>query len=473
MKIFLLTPPFDLIKKGYSSKLSIKRGHMPPLGIGYLAAVLQQEGHEVNLLDSCAMGLDYSSILKEICAYKPDIVGISTLIAFSKEAYALAGYIKQQLQTTIVMGGPHPSSFPENVFEDSPDVDIVVLGEGEATIVNLIKALEGRKDLSAVEGIWWKDSSGNIIKNPLPKFKNNLDEIPFPARHLYRNELYIPLPNYSKRLPATNMITSRGCPYARCTFCFQGGKYACPYRRRSPRNVIEEIKYLTKSFGFKEIIFWDDNFAVNMNWIVELCDLIREEQLDITWSCFGRVDTVTRPMLEKMEKAGCFSILFGFESGNQDILEKLNKGTTLEQARNAVKWAHLAGIEVRGTFMLSLPGEDPARGKKTIDFALELDLDSVSFFPFHPMKGTKLYPIAEAEGKELKYPEQGLHSVTYVADGYSSAGEVAQMIKKGYISFYLRPHYLLKCIKKIKSFSDIKRYLSGVKLLLGIIPRNI
>ncbi len=123
---------------------------MPPLGIGYLAAVLLREGYEVNLLDSCAMDLDYNGILKEICAYKPDIVGISNLIAFSKEAYVLARYIKQQLQTTIVMGGPHPSSFPENVFGDSHDIDIVVLGEGEATIVNLIKALEGQKDLSTV-----------------------------------------------------------------------------------------------------------------------------------------------------------------------------------------------------------------------------------------------------------------------------------------------------------------------------------
>ena len=470
MKISFLIPPFDLIKKGYSSKFKIKRGHMLPLGIGYLAAVLQREGYKVDILDSSAMDLDYKEIIEILALKKPDLVGISTLTAAAAEAYMLAKYIKQNLETTVVMGGPHPSSFPEDVFRDSPHIDILALGEGEVAIVNLVRALEEKRDLSSVEGIWWKDSSGKVIRNAQPGFKESLDEIPFPARRLFRNELYIPLPNQSKRLPATNMITSRGCPYAKCLFCFQGGKYASRYRRRSPRNVIDEIKWLIKEFEIREVNFWDDNFALNSKWIFEFCRLIEEESIDITWSCCARVDTVTAPLLKRMGESGCFSILYGFESGDQDILNKINKGTTLEQARKAAEWTHQAGIEIRGSFMVSLPGEDPVKGKNTIRFALELDLDSVNFFPFQPKKGTRLYSIAEAEGKELTYPEGGIHEINYLPDGYSSPTEVKQLIRKGYINFYLRPGYLFKCIRKIKTFNDARKYLSGFKLLLGIIP---
>ena len=423
----------------------------------------------MNILDSSAMGLGYDETVEILSDRKPDVVGISALTATSKEAYTLAERIKKHLGATVILGGAHPTSFPEEIFKQSQHTDIVVLGEGEDITIKLIRALEQKDDLAGVEGIWWRDSAGRVIKNAPPKFTNNLDEIPFPARHLYKNELYMPLPNQSRRLPATNMITSRGCPYARCLFFFQGGEYACKYRRRSPENVIKEIKWLVKDFGFKEIAFWDDNFAVNTRWVLEFCRLLEEEHIDITWSCCARVDTVTEPMLKRMGQCGCFSIYYGFESGNQDILEKLNKGVTLEVTRRAVKWTHAAGIETRGSFMLSLPGENPEKGRKTIDFAIELDLDSVQFMPFHPMKGTKFYSVAETEGKELDYPEGGVHAVSYIPDGYSSAGEVARLVRTAYKRFYLRPHYIFKNIRKIKNFSDLKKYFDGFKFFVGII----
>lgn len=441
--------------------------NLPPLGLGYLAAVLEKAGHSVGILDLCANGSDYKQALRFLLKERPDIVGISATTPNIEQAYILAKNIKESLGVPIVMGGPHATFYPDEIFRDSKDIDIIVLGEGENAIIGLVDALQEKKPLGAVPGIRWKNLKGEIVRNAVPVFEKNLDIIPFPARHLFKNKHYTLSPNSNRKLTVTSMITSRGCPYSRCLFCFKEGEHISQYRRRSPGNVISEIKWLVSNYGTRKITFWDDDFAINNGWISEFCGLIKNEKLDIAWSCYGRVDTVSEAMLKNMREGGCFSIHYGFESGNQDILNKLNKGTTLEQARQAVKWTQAAGIETKGSFMLFLPEENPLKAKKTIDFALELDLDSASFIPFRPFRGTKFYETAIAEGKV--YPGAVLFAVGYLPSGYRSIKEALNVLRSAYLRFYCRYFYMIKLFRKAKNVIDIKNYLKGCKFIAGIV----
>ena len=262
------------------------------------------------------------------------------------------------------------------------------------------------------------------------------------------------------------MITSRGCPYGRCAFCYQAGKVGQRYRRHSPERIVSEIKDLTKTYNIREIAFWDDNFVINHSWVKQFCNILIEEKLHITWSCYSRVDTVNKDILDILAKAGCWSIFYGLESGVQELLDIVDKGITLNQSLTAIKLTHEAGIETRGSFMLALPGENPKLAKKTIDFAIRLNLDSAQFLATYPEYGTKLYERAMLKGQFMKY--RGMHGVTYVPEGYKDASEVKKMIKLAYIRFYLRSAFFLKYLKRIKNWKDFMKFFEGFKMILGI-----
>jgi radical SAM superfamily enzyme YgiQ (UPF0313 family) len=235
------------------------------------------------------------------------------------------------------------------------------------------------------------------MNGPRPLIQN-LDALPFPARDLLPMDKYIPLPNQYKRKPVANLMALRGCPY-QCTFCSANAVFGCSLRMRSAQRVYDEIKQLVDTYGIREISFWDDTLTVNKKWLHELCDLIISNHLDITWSCYARVNTVDLDLLKKMKKAGCWNIFYGIESGNQELLDRIKKGITLDQIRNAVKLTKKAGIEVRGSFMIALPGETPEMAHKTIDFAIELDPDYAQFSITTPYPGTELFEQAKQYGE--------------------------------------------------------------------------
>ena len=238
------------------------------------------------------------------------------------------------------------------------------------------------------------------------------------------------------------------------------------YRRHSPERIIHEIKELQKQYGIKEIAFWDDNFVVSREWVRRFCGLLIEEKLNITWSCYSRVDMVDEETLAFLARAGCWSIFYGLESGVQELLDTVDKGITLQQSQKAIRMTHKMGIESRGSFMLALPGESSELAKKTIDFAIALDLDSAQFMATYPEYGTKLYDKALTAGKFMEY--KGRHGVTYVPEGYRNAEEVKRVIRMAYLKFYLRPAFFLKYLKRIKSWRDFLRYFEGSKMVIGI-----
>ena len=443
-KVLLIFPPVtheEIYSKGIS-----EIGHvLPPLGLAYIASMLEKNDIDVKIIDSIVLKLTLEDVVKQAVEYLPDHIGISAMTPTIHRSITLAKELKKYLpDIPIIFGGPDPSQHPKEV-EKYECVDTVVVGEGEYAMVDIVK--------NNLRGI----VHGSPIKD--------LDELPFPARHLLPMELYFSGVSLSKRSPQATMITSRGCPHD-CAFCSKS-TFGRLYRVRSPKNVIAEIKYLMKEYGVKEISFWDDIWGLSDSWAEEFCDLILEEGIDLTWSCEARVDTVNLEKLKLMKKAGCWNIFYGIESGNQDLLDIIGKGVTLEQIRNAIKWTKKAGIEIRANFMLALPGETPEKAQKTIDFAKELDPDFVKFNITTPYPGTRLHDQALEYGTL----EQSLNKFTnyfpvFVPKGYSSKEEILEMRKRAYREFFFRPSYILKRFLKIRSLGELSRHIRGFKALI-------
>lgn len=225
---------------------------------------------------------------------------------------------------------------------------------------------------------------------------------------------------------------------------------------------------LKSKYNMKEISFWDDTMTVNKKWLEKFCNCLIENKVNVTWTCYSRVDTVNLEILKLMKKAGCWNIFYGYESGNQQLLDNINKGITLEQIRNANKWTKEAGIEVRASFMIALPGETPEMAKKTIDFAIELEPEYAQFSITTPYPGTKLYETAKQSGKlRDDFSKYNMWEVVYVPEGYIDEKQIVAIEKLAMRKFYFRFRFIFEKIKRVRSFEDIRRYINGLKMAIG------
>ena len=455
MRVGLIVPPFSASLRPGAAR--IKKGKLrplPPLGLGYLAASLEAHGHEAFLVDAQALELSVAEAVEAVLVQAPSLVGISSFTVFADVCYALAAAIKARSpKTIVVVGGPHATAFHAAILSECASVDFVVPGEADESFPGLVDALAAAAPPADMPGIIYRTQDGAIAATPRAEALRNLDALPHPSRRLYDGHPYTPLPNQSRRKPATTVMTSRGCPWAQCRFCYQGGKYGSPYRRRSPENVVDELRHLARDLGFREVIFWDDNFCANEKWVNAFCDLLDQERLDMTWTVQGRVNTVTRDMLFRLARSGCYNLFLGFESGNQELLDLIDKGITIEQSRAAVQWANEAGLEVRGAFMFGLPTETPAMAGKTINFACELDVDYMIFSPYHVQRGTPLESLALQEGRmvELHGDEFNWHTPSYVPKAYAGPEELDAMVRRAYRRFYLRPRYIRRALWRARN----------------------
>jgi anaerobic magnesium-protoporphyrin IX monomethyl ester cyclase len=467
MKIVLATPVFHT-SQSYSGKQRGVRGVLPPLGVGYIAAAAEARGHEIRFLDGCALGISTPELAARMLAEKPDLVGISCLTRFADSARELTQLLKRERpDLPVVLGGAHVTSFPDDILTHWREADILVPGEGEKVFADLADRIAAGEDTHDLSGILYRDENGRTTATPVATPVADLDELLPPARHIYDWSLYRPLPNQARRRPATTLITSRGCPWAKCQFCFQGGRYASPYRRHSPEYIIREITALSRDHGVREILFWDDNFCINRKWVNRFCDLLDESGIDLTWTVLGRVNTVTEEMLTRIAKSGCYSIYYGFESGNRDLLKTVKKGTTPRQMRDAVKWAKKAGLEIRGSFIFGLPGDTPQKAEETIRFACELNADWVVFFPFHLQPGTPIEELALREGTLLP-AGAAIHLPSYFPKGYESPEQLAATIKRAYRKYYLRPRYILRALRRARRPSVLRNYFAAFRFWLSL-----
>jgi anaerobic magnesium-protoporphyrin IX monomethyl ester cyclase len=431
-----------------------------PLGLGYLAAALEKNGHEVNVIDAGVLNYGYEQIAAEIKRLAPDIVGITCVTPSYEKALDLTTRLKKELDSPILVGGPHVTALPKETMRNDC-FDIAVLGEGDVTMVQLVETIENHGNLANVDGIAYR-REGELIRTPPRPYVDDLDALPFPARHLLPElSMYKPTPSAYRYLPQATMITSRGCPY-RCAFCDRS-VFGNQYRARTAKNVVDEMELLMTEYGAKEIRFWDDTFNVDQKRVVAICDEILSRNLDIAWTCLGRVNHMNESLLEPMAKAGCWQVDYGIESGNQKILNGITKGQTLDMVRRVVNMTNKAGIRVRGFFMLGLPGDSEATISDTIKFAKSLDLTSAVFHITTPFPGTELFRIATDSGelrRVASYDEYMLgfsEDVPYVPSGLT-AKRVQDFQSKAYREFYFRPSFLVKRILEIKSLKDIQRY---------------
>lgn len=440
MKVTFVLPPFDL-SAAFGSSTKMKRGFLPSLGVGYIAGILESRGHETDLVDAQVTDLNPVETVDRVLERDPAIIGLSVMGVYAHAAFAVAAELKSRApHILIVAGGPHCTSNHVDVLNECPHIDVVIPGEGEYPMAEIAEKYAANEDYRSVNGIAYRSDDGKVIMNGRGKTADDLDDLPHPARHLYRSYAYRPLPNQVRREPATTSITSRGCSWGKCTFCFQGGIYSSQYRRRSPKNVVEELIPLVREDGMREISFWDDTFAVNPRWINEFCDELDKEKLDITWTCYGHMRSVRPDMLKRMARSGCYNLYYGFESGVQEILDLVKKGTTRQRIRDAVKWAKDADIEVRGSFILGFPTETPEQSLETIKFACSLNADWMIFYPFHLNPGTPIEALAHRDGRVISDMKL-VHFPEYVSSGYTDQQQLHEMIQRAYRMYYLRPRY--------------------------------
>ena len=407
----------------------------PPLGISYLAASLQKAGHEVHLID-CTF-LDREEALKKALTIKAEVVGIYCMVTMLEDSQRFAELLRGNCKL-LIAGGPLPTCDPEAFLDH---FDVVVSGEGEETLLELLEVFNNGGELKQVAGIVFRTKSasltdGKVVYNAERAFIKDLDKIPFPARELLPNESYIQYGKKKYGYSITTVMSTRGCPY-RCEFCSNvifGGSY----RERSPKNLVDEIE-TALALGYDRISFGDDVFTMKKERVSRICREIIQRGLHFQWECLGRVDALDDQMAKEMKESGCTRIFFGIESGDDRILQLMNKKITTDEARNAVEIAHQAGLQVGAFFILCYPGDTNASVLKTLRFATSLPLDYLGLSMPYPLPGTDLYKRTKdriSRGWNLDDSPFGSHVLIFNAD--FSEAKMWFAILKGHAQFKIK-----------------------------------
>jgi anaerobic magnesium-protoporphyrin IX monomethyl ester cyclase len=360
----------------------------PPLGLGYLASALKRRGHNVELVD-CTF-LKEEEALQRIKRSKPQIVGIYSMFSMKKTSIRMANKLRGNCDL-LVVGGPLPTLNPEDFLGP---FDVAVLGEGEKTIVELADCVEKGSPISKIRGIAYEEGC-EFKFTPPREFTKNLDDLAFPARELFDNEEYKRYYQRKFGYSTTPLISSRGCPF-NCDFCSRP-VFGDNFRARSPENIVAEVEEIS-GLGYDRVWFADDCFTLNAMHLRHLCDLMVQKKVDVGWECLSRVDTLNEDVARNMKRAGCVRVFFGIESGNDGVLELMNKRITVGQARKAVYAAKAAGLKTGAFFIVGYPGESDSTLLDTVRFASRLPLDYLSFTLPYPIPGTPLHERVKDNG---------------------------------------------------------------------------
>lgn len=441
---------------------------IPPLGIAYLAAVLREAGHQAALIDANVEANAFHAIRARLEAFRPDVVGISVVSELYRTSLKIAAMAKEALPgVTVIMGGSHPTVFPGSVAAEG-DVDYVVRGEGEDTIVELVAALESGGSVRGIRGIAYKDGD-RIAVEPARPLVRDLDRLPFPAYDLLPVGRYAP--PQASRLPFMGMITSRGCAY-RCTFCDARVVMGGTYRSHSPERTLAEVDSLVRTFGIREIMFKDSEFVQDRDRTERLCDLLAAARLPVSWTCNGRIGRTDLALMRRMKAGGCTLIMFGVESGSQTVLDRLRKGFTVAEARRTFREAREAGLMTSANFLIGNPGETAEDVRATIRLAREIGADFAYFDYLFPYPGTELHRTAVDEGW---IPEDFDPAAVQVFRcpmnaTLMDAAELPRHLRKAYRSFYFRPRFVLGRLLTLNPFAW-RNNIRGVRRILMLDKR--
>jgi anaerobic magnesium-protoporphyrin IX monomethyl ester cyclase len=427
------------------SSINKVQGIYTPLGLAYLAACAEKNGYSVKIIDMEAEELMPGDMYSRMRDMKPDLVGVTSMtpnIAGALEILKITKEVSKDIKTVI--GGTQMSVYPKETM--SRDfVDFGILGEGEESFIDL---LHGKLE---ADGIAYK-VNGRVVLNKVRAPIKNLDTVPFPARHLLPTKKYFTV---IAKYPVTSMLAARGCPF-NCNFCYKD-EYL-HYRARSVENVIEEIELCIKDYKVKEIAFYNDCFP-DKRWVREMCETILRKNIKVSWSSPQRIDLVDKELLTLMKRAGCTCLRYGVESGDQFILNMMNKKTNLEELRKVFKITHEVGIDTFGFFMIGYAYENEQTIRETINFAKELNPDWVMFTVATPLPNTEFMNQVKGKIDEDYWIKETLGQnngrIPYVMEGAD------KWCGRAYKEFYLRPQFVIKKVKSLRNFDQFVRYAKG------------
>ena len=423
--------------------------HLPlaVLGLGYLAAVLEKNHYEVDVIDFPALKLSDEDFRSEISKRQPNIVGVTSSTLTYKCALRVAKIAKEACPNCLtILGGIHATFWDDKALEECPELDVVVRREGENTLLELVQRIEAGKSYYDVIGTTCR-KGGKITRNPDRPPIENLDELPFPALHLW------PMERIRKYEDIFYIMSSRGCAYW-CEFCSTVRMHGRKYRARSPKNVVDELEHLHETYGATQFTFADDVFTLDRVRTEEICKEIKKRKLKITWSCGTRVDMITKELLITMKDAGCMAVWFGVESGTQQVLDEMRKGITPGQTMKIFGLLREVGLMPVPNVVLGFPGETKESVWRTIKFAEKISPDYICCYDVAtPFPGTPMYDLVKEKGW-LKITDFDQYDITtpIFETPWLSMKELAEIRAKAFRHFYLRPTYILRMYTKGPSY---------------------
>ena len=468
MHIWLINPP---VQRGRPSAIeSVVQSvffNSPPLGLAYIAAVLEQAGHRVTLTDCPVEGMRPTDLTVMARQLWPDVVGVTATTPYWDQAEVVGKLLRRVLPDRhMVLGGPHVNANPELLLENA-NFSLGVMGEGEYAMREIVAAMESGADPAEVPGVVSVRDGQLHFAAARPPIED-LDSLPFPARHLLPIHRYRPLANDEYQLPKTAAITSRGCPF-QCTFCAKS-THGARYRAYSPARVVEEMHHLEDRYGIRDIAFVDSTFMPTRKRILAILDAMEADPPRASWTCSCRANVLDEGIVRRMRAMGCWRVRMGIESGNAEVLRSIRKGITKEQCDIAVKTAAAAGLQVKAFFIVGHVHDTPETVEETIRFAMSLPLKDVTVQINTPLPGTGQYEEAKTHGtlEEGDTSRFSFFEPVFIPAGFTSLEQLLAAQKSFYRRFYLRPEVFWRHLSAFRGPGDVAKYLRAVPLVLSL-----
>ncbi len=468
-RILLVVPPTGLYLRDRCEAVALKsmlvQDIRPPMDLAYMAAILEAAGHDCRINDFAAAGASWPDVVRELGSFAPNVVVVSTTSTTFDEDMKVCRLVKEQdpESSTIAKGGFLYAQSRE-VLERFGELDVVLRNEADHVVAEVVAG----SDLDQVRGITYRPND-STVRNPECRSKTDLDQLPLPARHLLNNRLSR---GPDTGAPLTVVLAAKGCP-AECIFCSGKPYVGSIVCSRDPLAVAEEIEICVSEHGIRDFLIQTDNISYDKEWILTLCRRLVERQVDVTWGCTSRVDTLDEEILGWMARAGCWVISLGIESGSEEILRRAKKGATVEQSRNAVAMCRRVGIRTFLYFVIGLPWESHKTVRQTIGLAKELDGDFYEFHLAFPFPRTELHNIAFAEGlTDESLVENGSYANPAMRSFHLSRKELARWRRRALLEVYFRPAYFRRLLANIHSIGELVNYLRfGVRGVVAMLRR--
>ena len=429
--------------------------HSPgvPLSLAYLAAVAEKVGYAVKVVDCLPLDMDYDEMKREVASFEPDIVGITSMTATFPSALQAAHVLKESCPRALtVLGGPHVTFTDVNTLSECAAADVVVRREGEETLLELARCVAQEKKFGKVAGITYR-KNGEIIRNPDRPFIQNLDELPYPAYHLFPMKEYQPGRSFFRKriLP---IITGRGCPF-QCGFCLASRMVGKKFRARSPKSVVDELEWLRNEHGAEAFSFYDDTLTLDKERGYKIFEQMQKRGVALPWNCQTRTDQVSKEVLIKMKRAGCQFVSFGVESGSPQLLKAMGKGSTVEQNEKAIRLAKEAGLLVAISVIIGYPGETVETLKETFDFIDRVRANAVYLCTAAPYPGTALYELVKDLGWKMSEDWSRYDTAGFAFENPSLPNEYLEKMRKEFLDRFYSPLYILRHFFKNNLYSGV------------------